>query len=197
MAQNGLQELLVDNVRDMYDAEKQLVKTLPKLAKAADSEELADSIREHLEQTQNQVERLENIFEMLGMSAKAKPCKGMRGLIEEGSESMEKQDEGVLRDLAIIESAQKVEHYEIAAYGTMRTIAERLGNDEAAKLLQQTEDEEKAADSKLSEVAMSLYEAATMEESETDMDMDEEEKPSSRKPTRSNASQTAARRASR
>ncbi|MCU1338143.1 MAG: ferritin-like protein [Bryobacterales bacterium] len=190
MDQQSLQELLVDNVRDIYDAEKQLVKALPKMAKAADSEELADAIREHLEQTQNQVGRLENIFEMLGIPAKGKPCKGMRGLIEEGSEALE-EDEGVLRDLEIIAGAQKVEHYEIAAYGTARTIAERLGNDDAAKLLQETEDEEKAADSKLSEIAMSLYEVADMEESETDSE--EEETTKSRKPARSNAGQTARR----
>lgn len=168
MNQNTIKELFVEQIRDLYDAEKQLVKALPKLAKAVESEELAQALRNHLEETQNQVARLEKIFGMAGVAAKGKPCKGMKGLIEEGSEAAQ-EEEGDLRDLAIIAGAQKVEHYEISAYGTARTIAEQLGLDEAAKLLQQTEDEERAADSKLTELAMALYESDESEEEDEEM----------------------------
>jgi ferritin-like metal-binding protein YciE len=168
MENEDLQKLFVEQVKDLYDAEKQLVKALPKLAKAADSEELAEAIRHHLEETQGHVARLEEVFEQAGVTAKGKPCKGMRGLIEEGNEAVQDEDEGVMRDLAIIAGAQKVEHYEMSAYGTCRTLAERLNLGEAAQLLQQTEDEEKAADSKLTEVAMALYESAGEEGEEQD-----------------------------
>jgi ferritin-like metal-binding protein YciE len=158
MDQEMLQECLVDQLRDIYDAEKQLVKALPKMAKACDSEELAEAITEHLKETEGQVARLEQVFQALGVPAKSKPCKGMKGLVEEGSEHLEGDEAGVARDLAIIAAAQRVEHYEISAYGTARTMAEQLGNTEAAQLLEETEEEEFAADSKLSEIAMELYE---------------------------------------
>jgi ferritin-like metal-binding protein YciE len=158
---NTLQEVLIDHLRDLYDAEKNLVRALPKMAKAADSEDLADAFRDHLEQTKHHVERLEQVFEQLGEKPRAKACKAIRGLIEEGSEAM--SDEGAMSDLAIIAAAQKVEHYEISAYGTARAWAEKLGNQEAARLLGETLEEEKAADSKLTEISGSVLEPA-MEE---------------------------------
>jgi ferritin-like metal-binding protein YciE len=161
-----LQELLVDCIRDIYDAEKQLVKALPKMAKGATAEDLKMGIEKHLEETKGQVQRLEEVFELLEEPAKGKACKGMKGLIEEGSEALEEKEAGPLRDLAIIAAAQKVEHYEISAYGTARTIAEQMGNAQVVELLQQTEEEEVAADESLSEVAMMLYESETAEESD-------------------------------
>jgi ferritin-like metal-binding protein YciE len=168
MEQQTLEELLIDCLRDIYDAEKQIVKALPKMVKAATSGDLKDGLTNHLEETKEQVARVEQAFEMMGQPAKSKPCKGMRGLLEEGSEIIGEEEPGVMLDLAIIGAAQKVEHYEISAYGTARTIAEQLGNQKVAKLLRKTEDEEKAADSKLTEVASELYasEEASDEEDE-------------------------------
>jgi len=159
-----LQEVFVEHIRDIYDAEKQLVKALPKLAKAAESEELAEGLRNHLEQTQSQVSRLEEVFSQIGVPAKGKPCKGMKGLIEEGNEAVQDEEKGPRRDIAIIAAAQKVEHYEISAYGTARTMAEHMGLDDAVELLQQTEEEEKEADVNLTKAAMMLYESAGEEE---------------------------------
>jgi ferritin-like metal-binding protein YciE len=172
--QETLQELFVEQLRDIYDAEKQLVKALPKLVKAAESEELAEGLRTHLEETKGQVTRLEEVFGTVGAPAKGKSCKGMKGLIEEGSEVIEEEENGQLRDLAIIAAAQRVEHYEISAYGTARTLAEHLGLKKAVKLLQQTEDEEKQADSNLTQAAMALYASADDGE-EVDADSDEDE----------------------
>jgi len=173
MDQETLQECLVEQLRDLYDAEKQLTKALPKMAKAAESEDLKEAIQTHLEETQGQVSRLEQVFQELGMAAKGKPCKAMKGLIEEGSEVISENDKGAVRDIGIIAAAQRVEHYEIAAYGTVRTLAEHMENDRVAELLQETEDEEKAADSKLTEVAMTIY--ASEEEGMEDADSEEEE----------------------
>ena len=162
MDQNNLRELFIDNIRDLYDAEKRLTKALPKMAKAANSEDLADAIRHHLKETQGHVSRLEEVFQMLETPARAKTCKAMKGLIEEGSETVQEHedDDEVLSDLAaMIAAAQKVEHYELSGYGTARTIAEQLGEAEAAKLLRQTEDEEEKADATLGQIAMTLYES--------------------------------------
>jgi len=142
----GLKELYVDELKDLYNAENQLVKALPKAAKAASSEELRAGFEEHLEQTKSHVQRLEQIFEMLDESPKGKKCKGMEGLIEEGSEIMEEDFEGALLDAALIGAAQRVEHYEIAAYGTVRAFAEELGESEHASLLAETLEEEKETD---------------------------------------------------
>jgi ferritin-like metal-binding protein YciE len=168
MNQETLQELFVEQIRDLYDAEKQLVKALPKMIKAVEFEELSTGLRNHLEETQGHVSRLETVFELAGVPAKGKTCKAMKGLVEEGGEAIQEQDKGELRDLAIIAAAQRVEHYEISAYGTARTIAEHLGMDEAAELLQETEDEEKAADSNLTKAATSLY-GSSSEEGEEEM----------------------------
>ena len=156
MPNEGLKELYVDELKDLYNAENQLVKALPKMAKAASSEELRVGFEEHLEQTKSHVQRLEQIFEMLDESPKGKKCKGMEGLIEEGSEIMEEDFEGALLDAALIGAAQRVEHYEIAAYGTVRAFAEELGESEHASLLAETLEEEKEADEKLTELAKQI-----------------------------------------
>jgi len=166
MANETLTQMFIEQLKDIFDAEKQLVKALPKLSKAADSEELADALRNHLAETQTQVSRLEEIFRLVGAPAKGKPCKGMKGLLEEGTEAIQKEDKGSERDLSLIAGCQKVEHYEISAYGTARTLAEQLGLDDAVELLQQTEDEEKQADEKLTEVASSLYQEMDQDEGE-------------------------------
>jgi ferritin-like metal-binding protein YciE len=159
MKLNTLEEVLIDHLRDLYDAEKNLVRALPKMAKAADSEELADAIRDHLEQTKHHVERLEQVFEQFNQKPRAKACKAIRGLIEEGGEAA--SDEGTLSDLAIVAAAQKVEHYEISAYGTAKAWAQMLGNQAAVDLLDQTLQEERAADSKLTEVSGDILEGAS------------------------------------
>src|SRR5262249_15915036 len=133
------------------------------MAKAVSSDELREAITEHLEVTKGQVERIEQVFEALGAKPKSKPCAGMKGLISEGQEVMELDAPDELMDLAIIGAAQRVEHYEMAGYGTARTLAERFGNKEAADLLQETLDEEKEADEKLNEVAQSLLQSVETE----------------------------------
>ena len=171
MTVTTLEDLLVDQVRDLYDAEKQLVRALPKMAKAATSEELQQAIQNHLEETKTQVMRLERVFEELEKPAKGKPCKGMQGLVEEGGEALDGDLEEPLTDLAIIAAAQKVEHYEISAYGTARAIATQLGQKTVSSLLEETEEEEKAADTKLTEIATDLMGQTEMA---SDMNMDRE-----------------------
>ncbi len=165
MAAENLQELFVNEVRDIYDAEKQLTKALPKMAKAAESDELRAAFEEHLDVTRAQVGRLEQVFKLLGMAARGKPCEGMKGLIEEGEEAMEEM-EGSTLDAALIASAQKIEHYEIATYGTLATFAEVLEMQEAKDLLGQTLEEEKEADEKLTSIASQINPEAETEEQE-------------------------------
>ena len=153
---NPLEELLVDELKDLYSAENQLVKALPKMAKASSSPELRRAIERHLEETKRQVERLDQIGQALDIRLTGKKCKGMEGLIEEGKEIVEEDFDENAIDAGIIGAAQKVEHYEIAAYGTARTHAEMLGYTKAAKLLQQTLDEEGATDKKLTQLAESI-----------------------------------------
>ena len=163
----ALMELFVDEIKDIYWAEKHLVKTLPKMAKAATSEKLAESILDHLEETKVHVERLEQVFELLGEKARGKKCDGMEGLTTEGESVIEETDEGTAtRDVGIIISSQKVEHYEIAAYGSLATLAKTLQLDEVAEILAQTLEEEKACDEKLTMIAENdiNYEAANEEE---------------------------------
>jgi ferritin-like metal-binding protein YciE len=155
MAEKGLKELYVDELKDLYSAENQLVKALPKMAKAASSEDLRKGFEEHLGQTKGHVQRLETIFKELGESPKGKKCKGMKGLIEEGSEAIEEYEEGVL-DAALIGAAQRVEHYEIAGYGTVIAFAEEHGEADQASLLSKTLEEEKETDEKLSGLAKQL-----------------------------------------
>ncbi len=153
MPDQGLKELYVDELKDLYSAENQLVKALPKMAKAASSDELRQGFEKHLEQTRGHVQRLEKIFQALGESPKGKTCKGMQGLIEEGSEATEEDYEGSVMDAALIGAAQRVEHYEIAGYGTVRSMAETLGEDDQVSLLEETLEEEKETDEKLTELA--------------------------------------------
>ena len=153
---NGLRDVYIDELRDLYDAEHRLIKALPRLAKAADSDELRGGIEAHLEQTKGHVQRLEQIFESMGEQAKAKKCKGIEGIINEASETLDEDFEGAVMDAAIIASAQRAEHYEIAAYGSVRSFAEQLGETKAASLLQQTLEEEKEADAKLTKMAETI-----------------------------------------
>ena len=161
MAVESLNELFVEQLRDLYDAENQLIKALPKMAEGANSDELRQGFEEHLEQTKGHAQRIEQIFEQLGEKVKGKKCKGMEGLIKEGSETLEEDisDENV-QDAAIIAAAQRVEHYEIAGYGTVRTFANLLGQDEAASLLEQTLEEERETDAKLTQLAEAINVAA-------------------------------------
>jgi ferritin-like metal-binding protein YciE len=154
MKSQTLQDLFRDQVQDIYDAEKKLVKALPKMAKAAACEQLRAGILEHLEQTKNHVHRLEQVFETLDSKPRAKTCAAMKGLIEEGEEVIDEFDEeDNVRDAGLIAAAQKVEHYEIAAYGSLCTWAEQLGNEKAKNLLHETLEEEKQTDRKLTELA--------------------------------------------
>ena len=150
---NTMRDLLIDEVRDLYDAEKQLLKALPKLAKAASNLELRQGFTDHLEETKNQVSRLERIFDKFAISAKGKTCKAMQGLVEEGDEAIKLNAPDSIRDACLIGAAQRVEHYEIAAYGTARALAETVGETQVVDLLQQTLDEEKNADENLSAIA--------------------------------------------
>jgi ferritin-like metal-binding protein YciE len=152
MAEKGLKELYIDELKDLYNAENQLVNALPKMAKAASSEPLRKGFEEHLEQTKGHVQRLETVLKELDESPKGKKCKGMEGLIEEGSEAMEEYEEGLL-DAALIGAAQRVEHYEIAGYGTVIAFAEELGEADHASLLTETLEEEKETDEKLNRLA--------------------------------------------
>jgi ferritin-like metal-binding protein YciE len=153
MPEQGLKELYIDELKDLYSAENQLVKALPKMAKAASSDELREGFEKHLEQTRGHVRRLEKIFQALGESPKGKTCKGMQGLIEEGSEATEEDYNGSVMDAALIGAAQRVEHYEIAGYGTVRSMAETLGESNHVALLEKTLEDEKETDEKLTELA--------------------------------------------
>lgn len=149
----GLRELLEDEMKDIYWAEKALVKALPKMAKKATSQDLKDALESHLKETENHVARCEQVFEKLGKPVRAKKCEAMDGLLKEGTEIMSSTEEGVVRDAGIILAGQKVEHYEIATYGTLTEFAKTLGENEVADLLYATLTEEKGADEKLTKVA--------------------------------------------
>jgi ferritin-like metal-binding protein YciE len=174
MKLSSLQDLYMEELKDMYNAENQILKALPKMAKAASSPELEQAFREHLEQTKEQVERLDQVFDMLGKPAKGKKCVGMEGIIEEGKEVIDMDAEPAVLDAALIASAQRVEHYEIAAYGTLRKFAEQLGFDDAAELLQQTLEEEEQADEKLTQIAESSVNAQAAQGAEEAGEADEE-----------------------
>jgi ferritin-like metal-binding protein YciE len=156
MKLDTLKQLYIEELRDLYSAENQLLKALPKMAKGASSEELKLAFENHLDQTKVHVERLEEIFERLDETPKGKTCQAMKGLVEEGSEILGEDGEESVRDAGIIAAAQKVEHYEIASYGTVRTFAQLLGEDEAAELLQETLDEEGEADKLLTQLAQEI-----------------------------------------
>lgn len=148
-----LNDLLIDHLKDLYDAEHQITKALPKMAEAASSQQLKSAFQQHLSETENQIRRLEQVFETMGKKATRKTCKAMKGLVEEGEEILKEDADPSVRDAGLIAAAQKVEHYEIAGYGTVRTYARMLGMDEAADLLQQTLDEEGVTDEKLTQLA--------------------------------------------
>lgn len=149
MSVKNFEELIIDELKDLYSAEKQIVRALPKLAKAATTPELSEALLSHLEETKGQVERLEQIAEIVGKKLTGKTCAGMKGVLEEGSEVLEDVEKGQLRDAALIGASQRVEHYEMAGYGTARDFAKLLGWNDVAQLLQETLDEEEAADKKL------------------------------------------------
>jgi ferritin-like metal-binding protein YciE len=149
----SLHDAFVDELRDMYNAEKQLTKALPKMAKAANSEELSTAFEDHLQETQNQVERLEQVFESIDERPRSKQCQGMAGILEEGSEILNEDMDEATMDARLIAAAQRVEHYEMAAYGTLVAWARRMGHNDAAKLLEENLNEEKAADEKLTTLA--------------------------------------------
>ena len=171
----SLNELLVDELKDLYSAEKQIVKALPKMVRGAQSPELKAALTEHLEATKAQVTRLEDVFSNIDEKPKAKMCKGMEGLLAEGAECLEEDEAGLLRDLKIIGAAQRVEHYEVAAYGTARAIAEQLGLNEAVELLQETLNEEEEADKKLTEVAEGIYPEVVCSDEDEGEEVEEEE----------------------
>ncbi len=156
---NSLEDLLGGEIKDLYSAETQLVKALPKMSKAATDPNLSEAFNSHLAETKGHVKRLEQVAELLGITPRGKTCKAMKGLVEEGEETMGEKGDASLKDLALIVAAQKVEHYEISGYGSALALANRLGLDDVVELLQATEDEESAADQKLTEIAESLYDS--------------------------------------
>jgi ferritin-like metal-binding protein YciE len=153
---DSLRKLYVDELKDLYSAEKQILQALPKMAKKATNPALRQGFEKHLEQTREQVARLDRIFELLGKSPRGKKCKGMEGLLEEGKEMMQEDMEDDVMDAALISAAQRVEHYEIAGYGTVRTYAELMGEKEHARLLQQTLEEEGMTDKELTQLAQTI-----------------------------------------
>ena len=153
MSVETMQELLIDELKDLYSAEKQIVRALPKIAKAPSSLELQEALLGHLEETKDQIVRLEKIGEIVGKKLTGKTCVGMKGVLEEGSEVLEDTDKGVVRDAALISACQRVEHYEMAGYGSAREFSKLLGQMEVATLLDETLDEEKNADKKLSAIS--------------------------------------------
>ncbi len=185
-----LEECLIEEMQDLLHAEGQLVKALPKMAKAAHDPKLKQAFQKHLEETKGHVDRLKQAFEALGQKAKAKPCRAMQGLVEEGQEKIEEgQDkEPVAADLALVAAAQKVEHYEISGYGTLRVMAERLGQTKVAKLLSQTLSEEEKTDALLTQLSPPLLEQASQESLE-----EEEEQPSRSRSRRSGRAAVSAK----
>jgi ferritin-like metal-binding protein YciE len=161
---DSLRKLYVEELKDLYSAEKQLIQALPKMAKKAQNAQLKQAFQQHLEITQTQLERLDRVFEGLGKSPRGKKCKAMEGLIEEGKEMMQEDMEPDVMDAALIAAAQRIEHYEIAGYGTVRTYANLLGEKDATKLLQQTLDEEGQADKILTQLAESSINVEAMAE---------------------------------
>lgn len=156
MSVDTVEKLFVEELKDLYSAENQITNALPKMAKAATSSDLRNAFEHHLKETEGQIQRLEQIFEILGGSPKGKTCAGMKGVLEEGSEMLHETGAGNVRDEAMISAAQRVEHYEMAAYGAVRSYAQRLGKPQIVKLLEETLQEEKAADKKLTEIAQEV-----------------------------------------
>jgi ferritin-like metal-binding protein YciE len=179
MKQGSLRDLYIDELRDLYSAENQLVKALPKMAKASSHEQLRDAFEEHLQQTEEHVSRLEQIFEQLDEKPTGKKCMGMEGLVKEGAETIDEDYPDEVMDAAVIGAAQRVEHYEIAAYGTVREMAKLLGEDDHVSLIEETLEEEKQADQKLTELSQEINEAA-LEGAEEEQEQEVTEKRGSR-----------------
>jgi len=156
MKLENLQQLFLQELRDLYDAEDQITEALPKLIEAASFDQLKNALQEHLEVTNQQIQRLNQVFEILGEDPSGQTCKGMKGIIKEGDEMVSQGKDAATRDAGIISAAQRVEHYEMAGYGTVRTYAELLGQQEIARLMQQTLDEEREADETLTEIAQTV-----------------------------------------
>lgn len=175
MSISTAQDLFLDELKDIYSAEKQAVRAYPRIAKAVQSEELKQALQEHLEQTKQQVERLDRVFEILEKRAGGKTCEAMKGLLEEAKESMEEIEQGPVLDVAIIAAAQRIEHYEIAAYGTVSTLAEAMGQQEIHDLLAQTLGEEKQTDERLTGVSKQVNAEALGEGKEEDQGEEEED----------------------
>jgi ferritin-like metal-binding protein YciE len=171
---DSLDSLFQDELKDIYDAEKQITKALPKMMKKAGADELRSAFEEHLQQTEQQIERLEQVFELLEMPARGKKCVGMQNLIKEGQEMMSEAEDEDTRDALMIAAAQKIEHYEIAAYGTLRVWANLLGHSEAASLFEETLEEEKETDQRLTSIAESFVNQAA---ADTEDEEEEEERP--------------------
>jgi ferritin-like metal-binding protein YciE len=153
MKVNSLRELFISELKDIYDAEQQIVKALPDMVKASSTPELREAFQEHLEQTRDHVRRLEQIFQGCGEEAKAKKCDGLRGILKEGEDAIDLDGDATTRDAALIAGAQRVEHYEIAVYGSLRSWANQIGDSRSASLLEETLNEEKSADEKLTQIA--------------------------------------------
>lgn len=171
----NLSKIFEDTLKDIYWAEKHLTKALPKMSKAAYDENLSAAFSDHLEETQGQVERLEQVFEQLGKKAQAKKCPAMEGLVEEGQEAIDEYEKGYARDAALIIAGQKIEHYEIAAYGSLKAHARMMGEEEIVSLLEQTEEEEGNADKKLTEISETVNQQAYNESDDDEEESDEED----------------------
>jgi ferritin-like metal-binding protein YciE len=160
MKVESIEDLFLEELKDLYSAEKQITKALPKMVKAASTQKLSAAFDSHLQETKGQVERLEEIFEKLGKRGTGKTCEGMKGVLEEGAEVIQEIEKGPVRDAALIAAAQRVEHYEIAGYGSVRSFAELLGKQDIVELLEETLEEEKAADEKLTKISESVNQEA-------------------------------------
>ena len=196
MSVGTAEELFVDELKDIYSAEKQAVKAYPRLTKAVQSEDLKQAMQEHLEQTKGQIERLDRIFEILEKRSSGKTCEGMKGLIEEAQTQLEEIEMGPVLDCAIIGALQRVEHYEIAAYGTVATLAEAMGHEEVKELLGETLEEEKETDERLTQVAQSVNSEALSEGGEEEEGEGEDENESSSNGSRGGASSRGSSRSS-
>jgi ferritin-like metal-binding protein YciE len=181
----SVESLFEEEIKDLYDAEKQLVRALPKLAKAATAEDLITAFQEHLEVTKTQVGRLEKVFELVALKPKSKSCEGMKGLVAEGQEAIEQDGQDTLRDVMLIGAAKRVEHYEMAGYQSAILLADAMGNEEAAELLRQTLTEEEEADGKLESLCEQLLESLA---SETELEGDSDGEARSRETARTKAS---------
>ena len=196
MAIKTAQDFFVDELKDIYSAEKQAIRAYPKLAKAVSSPQLKEALQTHLEETKGQVERLDQVFEILEKRASGKTCEAMKGLVEESSEALEEIEKGPILDAALIACGQRMEHYEIAAYGTVVALAKAMGQDEIAQLLSQTLEEEKATDQKLTQVSESVNKEAIGEDEEEEDEEgedeeDEEEAPPAKSASKKSASKSA------